>query len=144
MARPSGGKLLLVAIAVAVAAIVGVAVAVLDSPAEERRQRLDERRIADLRAIAAAVDRHWTREKALPSDLDALVGGRGGDPPLTDPESEERYRFRTTGDKTYELCATFSTASRTRDRHRRYDLEDSFWHHPAGDHCFALEAETLD
>lgn len=142
--RPSGRALLLGGVVAATAAAVGVAVLVLDSPAEARRQRLDERRVANLREIAGAIDVYWTREGALPPDLDALVGVRGLDAPRTDPVTDEPYDYRVAGERTYELCATFATVAPGREPRGYRQRQDSFWHHPAGEHCFEVEAEDVE
>lgn len=141
--RPSGRGLLLLGAAAVVALAVGAAVLVLDSPAEERRRRLDERRVQDLHAVTDAIDVYWTREGALPPDLDAVAGWQGLDAPRTDPETGEPYRYRATGERTYELCAAFATEGPGSDRDYPWRRHATFWHHPAGEHCFALETEEV-
>jgi hypothetical protein len=142
--RPSGRALLLGAVATLVAGVVGVAVLVVDSPAEERRRRLDERRVADLTELAGAIDSYRAREGVLPADLDALAGWQGFDPPAADPETAAPYRYRITGERTYELCATFVTATQDRRPRPVRSRRQAFWHHPAGDHCFVLEAKEVE
>jgi hypothetical protein len=131
-------------VAAGVLLAVGIAVAVLDSPAEERRRRIDARRVGDLGAIAEEIDAYWTEKDALPPDLDALAAWRELDLQLTDPETGLPYRYRTTGPDAYELCATFATVSTSHDQYQYYYRDSSFWHHPAGDHCFQLEAEEAE
>lgn len=142
--RPSGRALLLGTVAALVAGAVGVAVLVLDSPGEERRRRLDGLRVEDLEELAGVIDTHWTREGVLPADLDAVAGWQGFDPPAADPETAAPYRYRIIGERTYELCATFVTATPDRRPRRVWSRHGAFWHHPAGDHCFVLEAEEVE
>ena len=142
--RPRGGALLLGIVLAVVAAAVGTAILVLDSPAVERQRRLDERRIEDLRALAGAIDSYWTREAGLPAALDELIGWQGIDAPRTDPASGEPYRYRTLAEPRYELCADFAAAAPGRAPEWVRQGHRMFWHHPAGDHCFALEAETVE
>lgn len=142
--RLSGRGLLLAGAVAIVVIVVGVAISVLDSPAGERRRRLDERRLEDLHAIADAIDAYWTREGGLPPDLDTLAGWEGLDTPRTDPVSAVPYPYRVKGDRTYELCATFATDAPGREPRRSWRRHATFWHHPAGDHCFELEAERLE
>lgn len=142
IARPRGRTLLLGTVVAAVLAVVGVAVAVLDSPAEERRRRLDERRIDDLHEIADAIDDYWTEGGALPPDLDALAEWRRVDLPLADPVTGTRYRYTPTGEQAYELCATFATESPSRSAPIGRYHHGRAWHHPAGDHCFRLGVEV--
>lgn len=117
--------------------VVALAVLALESPAVARARRIDERRTGDLQRIAAAIDAHWAREKSLPPDLEALARGperwRFEKLP-TDPLNQSSYGYRVTGERSYELCATFSTESLS----SRYP---GFWIHPAGEHCFPLDAE---
>ena len=142
--RPSGPALLLGSVAAAVAVVVGLAVAMLDSPAEARRQRLDERRVDDLASLSDAVDAYWTRQGALPADLQALAGWQGLDEPPTDPQSGEPYGYRPTGERTFELCAVFVTSTSGREESRPWREGPGFWHHPAGEHCFALEVDEVE
>jgi hypothetical protein len=53
---------------------------------------------------------------------------------LEDPQTGEKYLYTITGDKTYELSATFSLA-----REKKQTL---FWNHPAGRHSFKFNAES--
>lgn len=142
--RPSGRALLLGGTAAVVALAVGAAVLVLDSPAAERRRRLDERRVEDLQEVAAAIDVYWTREGTLPPDLDVLAGWQGLDAPRTDPVTEEPYRYELTGESTYRLCATFATEAPGRPAQGSWRFRPTLWHHPAGEHCFELEAEEVE
>lgn len=142
--RPSGRGLLLLGVAAVVALAVGAAVLVLDSPAEERRRRLDERRVQDLQEVAAAIDVYWTREGILPPDLDVLAGWQGLAVPRTDPATEEPYGYRVTGEATYELCAAFALETSDWEAGRPWRPHAPYWHHPAGEHCFSLEAEEVE
>ena len=142
--RPTGRALLLGAVVAAVLVVVGAALMVLDSPAEERRKRLDGRRVDDLHEIAEAVDAYWSRKGALPPDLETLEGWEGFDLPRSDPETEEPYEYRTTGEATYELCATFATEAPGEEAHWARRGHRLLWHHPEGEHCFELEAEEVE
>lgn len=142
--RPSGRALLLGGVAAVVAVAVGSALLVLDSPGEERGRRLDERRVADLHELAGAIDAYWTREGALPPDPDALAGWQGLEAPRTDPVTDEPYRYRVTGETTYELCATFAAEAPGRPARGSWRYRTTFWHHPAGQHCFELEAQEVE
>ena len=102
------------------------------SPAEARRRRLDERRVGDLQRLASAIDLHWTRTGTLPADLAALSSQER--PPATrDPVQDSAYLYRVIDERRYELCAGF-------ERGRT----DGFWTHPAGQHCFTLEARKVE
>lgn len=118
----------------------------LGPPVEERRRKLDARRVADLRGAARAVDRYWTTRYALPPSLEALSEERDISLSLLDPETGQPYQYRVLEGDAYELCANFS----------QDDLEDKrttlspaigserfspFWAHGAGRHCYRLEPQ---
>ena len=113
---------------------VALAVVVLDSPAQARGRRLDEQRTRDLDRIADLTDDYWTREQRLPPDLETLSRELRVSRFPADPVSRAAYGYRATGASSYELCASFATESDP-------DAPPDVWRHPAGDHCFALEAE---
>jgi hypothetical protein len=139
----SGRTLLLGAVVAGVVFALGAALWVLDSPAEERRRRLDEERSTDLHRTADAVDGYWTRKGKLPADLAAVAEWRGLDGPPADPVTEEPYEYRVTGADTYELCATFAAESPGREIRWAREEHAVFWRHPAGRHCFELEAREV-
>lgn len=141
--RP-GRRRLLAAVAAAVIAVVAAGLWVAGSPGEERRRRLDARRLEDLRQIAAAVDAYWTRIGELPASLKELSGWQGLAAPTGDPATGEPYEYRRRSDGRYELCAAFSREDPGPQPRRRYQIGPSFWHHGAGRHCFELEAERLE
>jgi hypothetical protein len=128
--------------AAAAAAVVVLAVAwgfvLVGSPLQRRQERLDERRLDDLRTIereirSMVLDPHDSgklKEK-LPKTLEeAARGARNERINLRDPESGEPYRYTVKSDKTYELCATFA---RSRDSDSQV-----FWNHAAGSACFTI------
>lgn len=138
MRRPSGRLVLGLAIAAVLLAVAG-GLLVLESPAQQRTRRLDERRVSDLREIARAVDLFSTRHDRLPASLDELSRELGAGVAVRDPTTGEPYEYRTLGERSYELCAAFerSTTGQTGWRGR------GFWAHGAGRHCFELEARTV-
>ena len=105
-------------------------------PSDERERRLDARRIQELRAIAQSVRVYWNRQKRLPGSLDdlAAAGLSAGDGHATEIGP---YEYRSTGERTYEICATFDRAA-TRESRRN---NGEFWAHAPGRQCFQLEAE---
>jgi hypothetical protein len=126
--------------AVIVAAVL-VGVLLMDSPAQERLRRLDERRILDLRDLSYTVDMFWTRNDRLPASLDELAEQEPIAHELTDPETGTLYEYRFVSDSQYELCAVFSEES---DVGRR-DLPYGYvWIHGAGSECFQLTAQDID
>jgi len=123
-----------------VVAVVIVGVILLDSPAQERLRRLDERRVDDLRSISAELDVYWTREGTLPSSLEELADEPGVFLELYDPETGQLYEYRVLGSNTYELCAHFSRD--TAEERNRFYREN--WSHGPGRQCFELEAQDVE
>lgn len=115
-------------------------VALVGSPGTARLQRFDQRRLEDLQTIFREVqslcrdpDIKHELKRALPETLDELASlARSERISRTDPETRQRYAYTVKGPTTYELCATFSLE-------RDSDVE-VFWNHPAGRHCFTVDA----
>ena len=132
------------ALAVVVALVLGLAA--VGSPGKARDRGLDVARVGHLRDIVRGVDVYWERNGALPGSLEGLSAERDINiPAITDPESGEPYAFRATAEKAYELCATFNLEAPTDQASlRSYPYRERFWRHPAGRHCFDLEAIEPD
>ena len=117
------------------------------SPFSARLVRLDERRLTDLREIHQAIQQLTTERKQdtftmirpLPTNLEEVAAFRrtqqsGRELSLLDPQTGDAYQYRSTGEKSYELCSTFNA-----DRKKTFDL---FWNRPAGKHCYSFKAES--
>ena len=79
----------------------------------------------------------------LPTTLEQLLQLRQARvSAITDPATRVLYEYRTTGERSYELCATFDTEENREDEARspRYDSKERYWAHSSGRNCFALEA----
>ncbi|MFO7591690.1 MAG: hypothetical protein R6X23_12485 [Acidimicrobiia bacterium] len=145
----SGSRLLVVAASVVVVGAVVAGIFVAGTPAARRAQRLDDQRVSDLRGLVSAVERYQREYGRLPDDLESLGNHPGTATVLTDPESGSRYDYRVLDASehlaTYELCATFATASTDRrTRSRPFRRGDDFWRHPSGRHCFTFEIDRHD
>ena len=106
------------------------------SPGAARDRRLDERRIDDLRALARAVDLHWTRTGQLPPSVSGLPTATDEALDTTDPVSGREYDYLVLDDRRFELCAEFATFQTTSG-------DRAFWSHPVGRHCFDIDVETI-
>lgn len=107
----------------------------LTPPAEKRRERLDDLRLAALKTIAGQVDQYARRHGTLPPDLETLAAEPWAATIDRDPETGAPYELESRGDKRYALCATFARSNPTGE------VTSSFWLHPAGRHCYELEVE---
>ena len=131
----------IVVVATVVVAAVIVGIILLDSPAQERLRRLDERRISDLRELSYAVDVYWTRARVLPSSLEELSNEERIVRELVDPETGDTYEYLVLGYNNYELCAVFALDTVIDDRDYLYE---SLWFHDLGRQCFQLEAQDVN
>ena len=120
------------------AAAVGWGLWTVGSPENRRLEKLDERRLDDLRGIAREMrglvyDAGDERlERPLFDDLASLAAAaRNRRVTIEDPVTGEPYAYRVLDTHRYELCATFA-------RPRDADFEVS-WNHPAGRHCFVID-----
>ena len=116
-----------------------VDLALPDSPAGQRRERLDARRAQDLQVISQAIDRYEATHERLPATLDELQRSSDILVAITDPVTLEPYGYETGEGTAYELCADFELATATAERRLRRGR--SFSRHEAGRHCFQLRAE---
>ncbi|MDN5782220.1 MAG: hypothetical protein L0H23_09415 [Luteimonas sp.] len=139
MSKRSSGHWLLVLAGIVVLATLAGAIAVMGSPAEQRRMRLDERRVGDLRQIEAAMRAYQVDTDALPDTLDVLDARPGVALDVSDPETGLRYEYRKTGADVFELCAVFVTDTAARKAGRRW--QEPRWVHGTGRHCFTIHLD---
>ena len=110
------------------------------SPARQRLSASDERRSEDLEAIARVIRDRWTAARGpeapvLPKTIKELP--ESASLRLTDPISGEPYRYTPLGGARYELCAHFQADTMRLPIQARRSL---FRAHPAGNHCFVVDA----
>jgi hypothetical protein len=106
----------------------------IETPSEVREQRLDEQQITDLQSAQSYIENYHFTNKILPSDLASAYDGL---PVPTAPTGRTEYRYNITGDKSYELCATFAAPTRGLNDVNTIAIETNFnWNHQAGAWCF--------
>lgn len=139
MTLPRRHRVFTAAAALAIAAAIVGGLFVLGSPAEQRRYRLDQRRIRDLNAIAAEVDRFWRANERLPATLADLPGNsRLLD--RNDPSTDLPYEYRPIADRKFELCGEFERESKDAEA---YSYGRWNWAHGRGRHCFEMSVADL-
>ncbi|OWK27334.1 MAG: hypothetical protein US76_03790 [Parcubacteria group bacterium GW2011_GWA2_38_13b] len=82
------------------------------SPRAERLRRFDDQRINDLQTIQSQIISYWQVKEKLPQSLDKIKNDINGFAVPTDLETQEPYIYKINGDKSFELCATFSTSNK--------------------------------
>jgi hypothetical protein len=118
--------------AVAIAVMVILGFWYLGAPSKQRTLRADSRRVQDLFQLSNQINARWRSDgNKLPEHLDEFPGVA-----LADPVTRAAYVYHRKEGSQYELCATFSLESRSQDGATRR----SKWYHPAGNHCFPLDA----
>jgi hypothetical protein len=133
-----GTRILTVATAVTVISVTA-GIVIVGSPARGRLEQLDSGRISDLQSITAAIDFAFQADSVLPASLEALSRDPRTQVNTMDPGTLAPYEYPIIDGDSYQLCATF-------DR----DASDpalraptAFWAHPAGRHCFDLDARAV-
>ncbi len=83
---------------------------VIGSPADQRKFRMDQRRLDDLQSIQWQVINYWQQKEKMPLTLDELSNPLSGYILPRDPEFQKGmlYEYKKVGDKSFELCATFA------------------------------------
>lgn len=112
-------------------------VAYIETPKEVREMRLDEQQIQDLQTIQFRIEEYYAVRDGFPESIDDLfIDERAPTAPSGRPE----YRYILTGERTYQLCATF--AAESTDRGGRLSIaapvkEINYnWDHGVGETCF--------
>lgn len=104
----------------------------IGAPKTQRTLRADRKRVQDLYQLSAQINGRWnSASHKLPQHLDELQGVA-----LADPITRIAYEYHLREGSQYELCATFSLDGQQKDATSR----PSKWSHPAGRHCFTLDA----
>jgi hypothetical protein len=124
--------------AVVVVAAIAAGLMTVGSPASQRMRRLDERRVEDLIEVTRKANAYWSQHGTLPAAIEPLLTVPGTTTDGRDPSTGHPYGYAPQGGRRYELCAEFAQPSSA----PREPERDRFWLHPAGRHCFRLEART--
>lgn len=110
---------------------------IIGSPQTAREIQFDIEKINDLQSIQFQVVRYWQQKEALPEELIQLEDPLVGFIVPSDPQTDAPYTYTVTGEKAFELCATFNQKSRGNVRARSpFGFEEENWDHEAGEACF--------
>lgn len=125
-------------------AIIAAGFSHIDAPSEVREFRLDEQQVTDLMDMQYRIEEHYRVNGTLPDGLDEVYAD--GSAPLP-PEDRAAYEYRVTGERNYELCATFerSTMRDGRSMVRVYEpyAGNYNWEHGEGRTCFERIVEPM-
>jgi hypothetical protein len=84
---------------------------IIGTPATQRAYRMDQRRVDDLSNIQQQVITFWQQKQKLPESLTEVVDPlQNWQSVPKDPEFQKGlvYEYKKTGDKSFDLCATFT------------------------------------
>lgn len=112
----------------------------IDSPQVVREMRIDQQQIVDLQDMQWRIEAYYAENDALPEDLTLVYQ----DVPLpTAPEDRQAYTYQATDKMSYELCATFLSATPESERMMSkpiidpaYNPNNYNWEHNTGKKCF--------
>ena len=128
-----------------------VAITKIGSPATERAKKVDQTRINALMNMQYAVQNYYATLGKLPTDFDTLLSIENN-PYLqvTDPETAQRYEYKTTSPTQYQLCATFTQSDENLNTNgKRIPTQPYYpgyidWQHPQGYYCFTINTLPID
>jgi hypothetical protein len=105
-------------------------------PSAQRQFRADAERVRQLYRLSSELNRYWAAHGSqLPPGLDQLPSST-----IVDPITHAPYEYHSKQGSQYELCAVFARSS---DPREIAAPSPSPWVHPAGRHCFALDASVM-
>ncbi len=83
---------------------------VIGIPNQQRTWRLDDKRVQDLQNMQYQIINYWQQKEKLPAKITDVANPISGYSLPVDPEFQNGkiYEYKTTGDLSFELCATFS------------------------------------
>jgi hypothetical protein len=119
-----------------VALMVVLGFAQLGPPSVQRQLRADAERVRQLYQLSGEVHRYWTGHGSqLPPSIDQLANGA-----YVDPLNHAPYEYHPQQGSHYQLCALFARSS---DPREATSSSPSPWIHPAGQHCYSLDASLV-
>lgn len=115
---------------------------VAGTPSQLREQQADRNRIDSLRQIANTLHARYQNQNrsnsfTMPDSLQQLVEEKQlRSDQILDKVTRTPYTYTVIEETKYSLCAEFQAESNNPD----WDRDSPFWQHPAGKHCFELDA----
>lgn len=113
---------------------------VLGSPRSQQLIRYDEQKSSSLQNINSQINYYYDTKKVLPEKLTDLNNNYYAN--INDPQTQELFEYKKTGDLSYELCAVFNKDSKGLNSQYTspvyYGAGDylDYQNHPAGRYCF--------
>lgn len=146
--NPKKARTIGIAVGILVVLSIVLGFFIIGTPGQARQYRFDEQRTSDLQNIQWQVVNFWQQKERLPAALSELNDPISSWRVPMDPATGSEYTYRTTGNNTFELCATFALKSSDRTNNVSKPIPADYgmgisdnWQHDAGEECFV---RTID
>jgi hypothetical protein len=133
--RTSRNRIMLLLSAIAVALMIVLGFTQLGPPRTQRALLADRQRVQGLYQLGSEVQTYYqTHNSQLPPSINNMRGQH------IDPVTRAPYQYQPGQGSQYSLCANFSRESQTSGANQAVYPASEAWNHPAGNHCFPLDA----
>lgn len=115
------------------------------TPWDSRGKKFDDTRLSDLNNIKYAIDTYYSTNHILPTSLNDLNSANSYSTHSNkDPETNQPYEYKTTGNTSYQLCANFSQKTNTSKLNDIYYQSGStqITTHQKGHYCFDMAVSS--
>lgn len=112
---------------------------VIGSPKTQRLMRIDQQKINDLQIIQSQAISYWQAKGTTPPNLDAMKDSLSYYPIPVDADTGMPYEYTQKSLNSFELCATFSTASNighSSSQTKPIMAQNDNWQYSSGHYCF--------
>jgi Domain of unknown function (DUF5671) len=109
----------------------------LGAPSAQRKLVADRQRVQQLYELSIGIGQYWQAHASQLPDSLAEVPGRH-----IDPITREAFEYHPAEGSRYQLCAVFAVLSPRDDENHSPRVDSNAWTHPAGRHCFLLDASA--
>ena len=110
----------------------------LGAPSAQRKIVADDQRVQRLFMLSNAIRNYWQAHAShLPSSVSEVPGS------YVDPITNETFEYVPAQGGQYQLCAVFAARSPREEDNQPLRGDSNAWAHPAGRHCFVLDASAL-
>lgn len=117
----------------------------VESPLETRARKEDNAILERFDRIDNAINTYYSEQKKMPAVLEDLLKDKTfyllKNEDITDPLTKAKFNYKVSGEKVYELCASFKTSNKNQTDSRYNYLYDR-WPHDAGYQCLPRKARS--
>jgi hypothetical protein len=118
----------------------------VESPAETRNRKLDQRVVNNFYEIDSSVNSYYNKYEKLPENIAELQEEFNYllDDDIINPITKQAYEYKVVAEDEYELCTTFLSSNKedVEDEYGRY--ADKMWLHDVGQQCISQKTQNID